>query len=70
LKTEFKEGKLVLVGVNKYENKTEVVRSSEFVVQSKDTGTKTLVKPIKPIRIAEELEKQRSSTNSELPTSN
>jgi methylmalonyl-CoA mutase len=66
---EFKEGKLVLVGVNKYENPKETVRSSELVVRSKG-NSKTLITPIKPIRLASEAEHKRTSANSEQPTTN
>ena len=69
LQKEFNEGKLVLVGVNKYENPKDSVRSSELVVRSKG-GAKTLISPIKPIRLASEAEYKKTSTNSELPTTN
>jgi methylmalonyl-CoA mutase len=67
LKREFREGKLILVGVNKYENKTEKVHSPELTVRKK-TESKTTVTPIKPIRLAGEIETQRTSTNTELRT--
>ncbi len=66
LRQEAKDGKLVLVGVNKFQNKLE---SSRFKVQSSKPQTKTLITPIKPIRLAETFEIERS-TNSELKTPN
>jgi methylmalonyl-CoA mutase len=67
LKHEFKEGKLILVGVNKYENKAEKVRSLELAVRKKTESITTVI-PIKPIRLASEIETQRTSTNTELRT--
>jgi len=54
LLAEVNEGKQILVGVNKYENKLEV-RSQILEVRSK-TENKTEIKPIKPIRLAESFE--------------
>lgn len=69
LRQEFKEGKLVLVGVNKFVNSTESFRSEKFGAESKEE-TKKLITPIKPIRLATELENQKTSPNSELSTPN
>ena len=69
LQQEFKEGKLVLVGVNKYVNPTDSVRSTEFGVGSMTRG-KGLITPIKPIRLATELDNKKSTPNSELSTPN
>lgn len=57
---EAKEGKLVLVGVNKFQNKLE---SSKFKVQSSVSPAKTLITPIKPIRLASTFENERSKQN-------
>ncbi len=69
LQKEFKEGKLILVGVNKYENPKDSVRSLEFGVGSKKE-TKKLITPIKPIRLAGEFENKKASPNSQLSTPN
>lgn len=69
LQKEFKEGKLVLVGVNKYENPMDSVRSEEFGVGSKSVN-KGLITAIKPVRLAVELENKKTSPNSELNTTN
>jgi methylmalonyl-CoA mutase len=69
LQQEFNEGKLVLVGVNKYENPKDSVRSEEFGVGSKSVN-KRLITAIKPIRLAVEFENKRTSSNSELNTTN
>ncbi len=60
LKEEVKSGKLVLVGVNKFENKNEKINyygGKEVSITGKE------IKPIKPIRIASEIEKEKSTTN-------
>lgn len=69
LKKEFKDGKLILVGVNKYANPKDSVRSQEFGVGSKEDA-KTVITPIKPIRLASEAEAEKFSPNSELSTPN
>ncbi|HWY12709.1 MAG TPA: methylmalonyl-CoA mutase family protein [Bacteroidia bacterium] len=69
LQKEFKEGKLILVGVNKYENPEDSVRSKEFGDVSK-SERKPDIKSIKPIRLAILIENQKTSPNSELFTPN
>lgn len=59
LQKEFNEGKLVLVGVNKYENKNEAVN---YFGGKTTAAEKKEITPIKPIRIASEKEKERSAT--------
>jgi methylmalonyl-CoA mutase len=59
LQKEFNEGKLILVGVNKYENRNESVNyfgGKTTVIEKRE------INPIKPIRIASEKEKERSIT--------
>jgi methylmalonyl-CoA mutase len=68
LLSQTKEGKLVLVGVNKYQNASEKLKSSELGVQ-KDVLGKRLIHPVKPIRLAESFELEKS-TNPELKTLN
>jgi len=61
LQQEFNEGKLVLVGVNKYENKEE---KNKFKSENtKYVPTKKVVNTIRPIRLAQILENQTVSTN-------
>jgi methylmalonyl-CoA mutase len=59
LKNEFREGKLVLVGVNKYQNKEERIKYKEKELNS---NTITEIKPIRPIRIAASIEKEKMTT--------
>lgn len=59
LQQEFNEGKLVLVGVNKYENKNETIN---YFGGKTIPPAKKEIEPIKPIRIASEKEKERSAT--------
>ncbi len=66
LHEEFANGKLVLVGVNKFQNPNDSVRSSELAVRS----IKKSINAIKPIRLATELDSQKSSPNPELKTPN
>ncbi len=63
---QVKDGKMVLVGVNKFQNPKEV-QSSVFVVRSSGPKSKTDIKRIIPIRLAESFEKEKS-TNSQQPT--
>ena len=56
LRHEFKEGKLILVGVNKYQNKDEKINYREKEI--KYSGS-TEIKPIRPLRIAESIEKEK-----------
>jgi len=56
LLNEVKEGKQILVGVNKYENKLEVRSQKSEVKSQKGVRKKTEIKPIKPIRLAEGFE--------------
>lgn len=69
LQKEFNEGKLVLVGVNKYQNPADLVDGWELVVPSMD-DKKKLISPIKPIRLASGVERSKASTNPELSTPN
>lgn len=59
LKKEFSEGKLVLVGVNKYENKEE---SSKYKNGKTEEISKKEIMPIKPIRLAQSLETLKTVT--------
>lgn len=59
LKQEVKEGKLVLIGVNKFENKNEKI--NYYGGKESSSVTKD-IRPIKPVRIASEIEKERSVT--------
>jgi methylmalonyl-CoA mutase len=65
LRQELQENKLILVGVNKYRNEKEIIKPA---VGNKQAQGKTDIKPIKPIRIAEEFE--RSAANSQQSTTN
>lgn len=56
LLNETKEGKLVLLGVNKYQNKEEKVQLN---IPSEITHAKTEIKPIKPIRLALSFENEK-----------
>ncbi len=59
LQQEFNEGKLVLVGVNKFQNKEE---KNKFNIESKKyVPVKKVVNPIRPIRLAQDLENQTVS---------
>jgi methylmalonyl-CoA mutase len=55
---EAKEGKLVLVGVNKFQKREEESPKTED--RRPKTEAKTLITPIKPIRLAESFEKEKS----------
>ncbi|MBK7669712.1 MAG: hypothetical protein IPJ32_21720 [Sphingobacteriaceae bacterium] len=59
LQQEFNEGKLVLVGVNKYENKGE---SSKYKNAMPDEVSKKEIAPIKPIRLAYSVENKKTVT--------
>ncbi len=61
LQNEFNEGKLVLVGVNKFQNKNEKIKPSE---NAKYTPAKKVVNPIRPIRLAYSLENAKTVTPS------
>ncbi|MGZ3882602.1 MAG: methylmalonyl-CoA mutase family protein [Bacteroidia bacterium] len=65
LQQEVKENKLILVGVNKFQNLKEVIKP---LAGSKPSGRKTEIRPIQPIRLAEAFE--RAAMNSELSTPN
>ncbi|MBP7807916.1 MAG: methylmalonyl-CoA mutase [Bacteroidia bacterium] len=59
LQQEFNEGKLVLVGVNKYENKGE---SSKYKNAKAEGVSKKEIMPIKPIRLAYSVENKKTVT--------
>jgi methylmalonyl-CoA mutase len=59
LQQEFNEGKLVLVGVNKYENKGE---RSKYKNSVKEEIRKKDIMHIKPIRLAQTLENEKTVT--------
>lgn len=59
LKQEFKEGKLILVGVNKYENKQETIN---YFAGEGSAPAKKEIKPIRPLRLAADTERERSVT--------
>lgn len=59
LQKEFETGQLILVGVNKYENKNEQIN---YFAGKTTVSEKKEIIPIKPIRIASEKEKERSTT--------
>ena len=56
---DFDEGKIVLVGTNKYLNKNEKVKDIEIYPFLKKRTGQTLIRPIVPRRLAEKLESQR-----------
>lgn len=61
LEKEFNEGKLVLVGVNKFQNKDE---SNNYKVENtKNMTVKKEINPIKPIRLAYSLETAKTITS-------
>lgn len=63
---EVKEGKLVLVGVNKYQNKDEKING---VPESKSApGSKTEITPIRPLRLAKSFEVERAGSASQFTT--
>jgi methylmalonyl-CoA mutase len=69
LNTELKENKLILVGVNKFQNPKESLKF-KLGIQKADSK-KTEITPIKPIRISEAIEMERAAApNSELKTPN
>ena len=57
--SDFDEGKIVLVGTNKYINKNEEVKDIEIYPFLKKRSGQTLIRPIVPKRLAEKLESQR-----------
>lgn len=59
---QVKDGKMILVGVNKYQNPQDQVKPSQVAHQSESTA---FIKAIRPIRLAEsfELEKVSASAN-------
>jgi methylmalonyl-CoA mutase len=61
LRQEAKEGKLILVGVNKYQDPKEKFEPRPEPL-SKDPAKK-LITPVKPIRLAELFEKERNKQN-------
>lgn len=60
LQSEFNEGKLVLVGVNKFQNKDE--KSGVKTESTKSVPIKKEISPIKPIRLAYSLETSKTVT--------
>lgn len=60
LQEEFNEGKLVLVGVNKFQNKEE--KNKVKAESAKYVPAKKVVNPIRPIRLAYLLEKEKTVT--------
>jgi len=56
---DFDEGKIVLVGTNKYINKNEVAKDIEIYPFLKKRSGQTLIRPVVPKRLAEKLENQR-----------
>lgn len=63
LLSEVKEGKITLVGVNKYHNIKEGAPSKVFMVKSKET-TKPSFNRVKPIRLAYSFEEEKLNANS------
>jgi methylmalonyl-CoA mutase len=56
---QFNANELILLGTNKYPNKTEILNSNLFKSLSKKRiGKKTLISPILPKRLAEEFEQK------------
>jgi methylmalonyl-CoA mutase len=62
LQKEFNDGKLILVGVNKFQNKEEKVTLK--TEGSKYVPIKKIVNPIRPIRLAYSLETEKTATTS------
>lgn len=60
LQQEFNEGKLVLVGVNKFQNKEE--KNKTKVESAKYVPAKKIANPIRPIRLAYLLENEKTVT--------
>jgi methylmalonyl-CoA mutase len=60
LLNQVEEGKMVLVGVNKFQNKTEVVNDVIKETVSK-INAKTLINPIKEVRLSERFENVHSN---------
>jgi methylmalonyl-CoA mutase len=59
-KSQVKEGKMILVGVNKFQNAKESLKE---VPSSKESGdAKTATQPIRPIRLSEPFEKEKIQT--------
>ena len=58
--TQVKEGKMVLVGVNKYQNQKEEIRNVKLEILNEH---KTPFKPIKPIRLSQSFEKNASTSS-------
>lgn len=56
---QFNEGKIVLTGINKYINENEKIDKIEKYPFLKKRNYKTLIQPIVPKRLAEEIEKKR-----------
>jgi methylmalonyl-CoA mutase len=59
LQQEFNDGKLVLVGVNKFQNKTE--KNISKTESAKYIPAKKVVNPIRPIRLAYSLETEKTT---------
>ncbi len=57
LQKEFKEGKLILVGVNKYENKGESIK---YKNEESKALSKRDIMPIRPIRLAQRMENEKT----------
>lgn len=62
LQKEFNEGKLVLVGVNKFQNKEE--KGKATTEKKKHIPSKKVIDPIRPIRLANSLENEKTVTTS------
>jgi methylmalonyl-CoA mutase len=60
LLNQVEEGSMVLVGVNKFQNRAEVIHDVIKETVSK-INTKTLINPIKEVRLSESFEKVHSN---------
>jgi methylmalonyl-CoA mutase len=57
--SQVKEGKLILVGVNKYQNPKEAIKDSSYVVLPVKDEKKKPVKRIEPLRLAYSFEREK-----------
>lgn len=69
MKKEFNEGKLVLIGVNKYVNESEIVHS-DLLPRQAVFPQQTEVTPVRPVRLAANTENTRRESLSKLNSTN
>lgn len=59
---DFEDGKLVLLGVNKFQNQNET-NVSQLSETESTSGKESIINPIKSIRLAEKIESQKAKTH-------